>query len=147
MSKKNIGLILLLVVLGAIYVFNFTGLFHESSIEVTTRIRPQNTRRNKTSKTVTGNTVSFVLNNKYGLTSLKVVEDGDLKTNKYPHAFWHLISDSNSIPTKSIMYGVSVDGMKPEFEKVKPEPLQPNVNYVLLLEAGKLKGQTTFRFR
>ena len=139
----------MVLALGAIYIFNFTNLFHERRMEITTRIRPQLTRRGKGNAPAppSNNSISFFLNGKYQLTSVKVVEENDFKTNKYPHAIWHLISQSNSVPTKAIFYGVTVDGMKPEIEKTKAEPLQPNVPYVLLVEAGDLKGQSTFRIR
>ncbi len=149
MSKKNIALILVLLALGTIYVFNFTNLFREPKIEITTRVRPQFTRRGRGNAPPppAANSISFFLNGKYQLTSVKVVEESDFKTNKYPHAIWHLISESNSVPTKAIFYGMTVAGMKPEIEKTKAEPLQPNVPYVLLVEAGDLKGQSTFRIR
>ena len=141
MSKKNIGLVLLLLALGTIYVFKFTSAFEKSSIQIIFSVRPKIGRGKRTME----NAVTFSLDNKYQLTSLKVIEENELKTNKYPHAVWHLISESNSEPTKLIIYGMPVDGMKPEVAKVKPEPLQPKVNYVLLLEAGNVKGQTTFQ--
>ncbi len=144
MSKKNIGLLLLLGVLGAIYIFNFTSLFQKTEMAITSRLRPETSgRRGKGA--VVGNSISFFLNRKYQLTSLKVVEESDFKTNKYPHAIWHLISESNSVPTKSIIYGAPVQGMKPKVEKIRPEALQANVSYVLMVEAGDIKGQTTFQ--
>jgi hypothetical protein len=147
MSKKNIALLTLLIVMGAVYICYFTDLFGEPKIEISTRTRPMVTRHSRSGKTPSaeGNSVSFLLNNKYALTSVKVIEENDSKTNKYPHPLWHLISESNSVPTKSIFYGVSIGGMKPEYAKTKPEPLQTNVSYVLELEAGNLKGQTTFQ--
>ncbi len=149
MSKKNIALVAVLVVLGAIYIFNFTNLFREPKIEITSRVRPQvNNRRGRNGQApAVGNSISFLLNNKYELTSVKVVEEGDAKTNKYPHALWHLITNSNSVPTKAIFYGVPVQGMKPEFAKTQAEPLEPNVSYRLLVEAGNLKGQISFTIR
>lgn len=146
MSKKNIGLVLLLIGLGAIYVFNFTNFFREPKIEITTRIRPQPARRSRgnTPTPPAGNSIAFFLNGKYQLTSVKVIEENDFKTNKYPHALWHLISESNSVPTKAVYYGQKVDGMKPDIDKTKAEPLQSKVPYVLFVEAGDLKGQTVF---
>jgi hypothetical protein len=141
MSKKNIGLVLLLVVLGAIYIFNFTDAFNEPTIQVISQVRPKIGRGKKAME----NVLTFSLDNKYPLTSLKVVEENDFRTNKYPHALWHLISESNSVPTKAIIYGVTIDGMKPQIANLKPEHLEPKSSYVLLLEAGKIKGQTTFQ--
>jgi hypothetical protein len=143
MSKKNIGMIALLVVLGVIYVFKFTGAFQERNIQIVSQVRPKIGRGKKGIE----NAITFTLDNKYGLTSVKVIEGNDFKTNKYPHALWHLISETNSEPTKLIIYGVTIDGMKPKIEKLKPEALKPNASYVLLLEAGKLQGQITFQAR
>jgi len=153
MSKKNIALILLLLVMGGIYVFYFTSAFREPTIEISTRIRPQVNPRQRRSKSgvapapvsPAGNSISFALNNKYALTSVKVIEETDAKTNKYPHPLWHLISESNSVPTKSIFYGAPIGGMKPEYAKTKPEPLQTNVPYLLQIEAGDLKGEVAFK--
>lgn len=144
MAKKNIALVSVLIVLGAIYVFNFTSLFQKSEMEITSRLRPQMSGRRGKGAPV-GNSISFFLNRKYALTSLKVVEESDFKTNKYPHAIWHLISESNSVPTKVIVYGFPVDGMKPKIEKIRPEVLQTNLSYVLMIEAGNVKGQATFK--
>jgi hypothetical protein len=156
MSKKNIALVLLLLVMGAIYIFYFTDAFREPTIEISTRIRPQiapKQRRSSRSGVApapvapVGNSISFALNSKYKLTSVKVIEENDSKTNKYPHSLWHLISESNSVPTKTIFYGAPIGGMKPEYANTKPEPLQTNVSYVLQIEAGDLKGQATFQVR
>ncbi len=149
MSKKNIGLLLLLVTLGAIYIFNFTSFFEKQEIQITSKVRPVFSRRSKPGSppVAPANTISFSLNNKYALTSIRVVEESDFKTNKYPHAIWHLVSASNSVPTKTIVYGMSVDGMKSKVPKIKPEALKANVPYVLLLEAGDMKGQTIFQMR
>ena len=148
MSKKNIALIALFLVLLVIYIFNFTNLFAKRNLEIATRIRPEIARHGRTRTMVpVGNSVSFLFNGKYQLTSIKVVEEADMKTNKYPHALWCLITESNSIPTKAISYGIPVKGMKPEFEKARPEALKPNVPYILLVEAGKLKGQTSFQIK
>lgn len=149
MSKKNIALLSLVAVLGGIYLVKFTNLFRAPAIEIVSRSRPQVSLRKgkKAPLPSAGNSISFLLNNSYKLTSVKVVEESDAKTNKYPHAVWRLISDSNSVPTKSIFYGVPVRGMKPESANAKPEALEPNVSYILLIEAGTLKGQTTFTVR
>lgn len=148
MSKKNIAMFVVLIVLAVLYVFYFTNIFENPRMEITSKIRPVYSRKTgKTTKQAPANLVSFSLNNKYEMTSIKVVEESDFKTNKYPHALWHLVSKSNSVPTKTIIYGLPIGGMESKIAKVKPEKLQTNVPYVLLLEAGKIKGQTTFQIR
>ena len=88
--------------------------------------------------------VSFALDGKYRLTSVKVVAASDYATNKYANPLWHLISDSNSVPTKAIVYGFPIKGMKPATPKARPEPLLPNVPYIMMVDAGKIHAQTNF---
>ena len=89
--------------------------------------------------------MAFFFTAKYKLTSVKVVPLDALKTNKYAHPIWHLISDSNSVPVKSIIYGVPIRGMKPDVKGARPAALEPNVPYRLLVEAGSLKGEHDFQ--
>jgi hypothetical protein len=55
-----------------------------------------------------------------------------------------LISDSNSLPTKAIVYGFPIKGLKPAIPKTRPEPLLAGVEYTLLIECGKIHSQTNF---
>jgi hypothetical protein len=48
------------------------------------------------------------------------------------------------VPVKSIVYGYNVKGMKPAVARMQPEPLVPDVDYVLQIEAGAIKAQTNF---
>jgi len=112
------------------------------------RTKPVRGRRSSgTTKAPEESAATFSLNRKYELTDLKVYEEEDFKTNKYPHALWHLVSESNSVPTKALIYGVPIQGMQPKVKKVGAQPLQKDVRYVLLLEAGNVKGQHTFKIR
>jgi hypothetical protein len=145
MSRNGIVLTVIAAVLAAVYVFYFTEVFNKQVIQIIPQVRP-----NRVSAIPRGEEgtpvypVSFALDGKYQLTSVKVVAADDLKTNKYPEALWHLISDSNSLPTKSFLYGQKIPGMKPSSPRAKPMALQPNVSYTLLLEAGKTRGRTNF---
>jgi hypothetical protein len=88
----------------------------------------------------------FRFTNAYPLTSIEVVAAEDARTNKYPHALWHLVASEKPAPTSSFVYGKSVPGMKPEISTAEPEPLDPDTDYYLLVEAGKsLKGKITFQ--
>jgi hypothetical protein len=139
MSKNTAILIALAALLGGVYVYFFTDTFSTPTIRISAQIRP--------GRGATTAPVTFGFNDKYALTSVKVVSSDDFRTNKYAHALWHLIADTNSTPVKGIIYGVRIPGMKPAVPKMKPEPLQPNVSYVLLVEAGKRKGEKTFQTR
>jgi len=78
------------------------------------------------------------------LTSLKVIPISEIETNKYPHPIWHLISKSNSVPVADFTYGCSIGGMQPAVPGATPDPLEPDVEYRLLVEAGNLKLQHDF---
>jgi hypothetical protein len=145
MTKNGIGLSLLLVVLAGAYVVWFTDWLSGDSIQILPTVRPL---RQPGRALASGNEpvcpVSFALDAKYKLTSIKVVAAADLETNKYPNVLWHVVSDSNSVPTKSIDYGRTPKGMRPAAARAQPEPLLPEVTYVLMLEAGGAKARTNF---
>jgi hypothetical protein len=88
----------------------------------------------------------FRFTNAYPLTSIEVVAAEDARTNKYPHALWHLVAAAGPVPTTSFAYGASIPGMKPEVSTAVPEPLDADTDYYLVVEAGKnLKGKITFQ--
>lgn len=145
MTKNGIFLSVLAVVLAAIYVYAFTDWLRSETIQIIPTIRPGRV------STVPKNAdqppvypVSFAFSGKYQFTSVKVIASQDLATNKHPTPLWHLTSDSNSVPTKSIVYGYPIKGMKPAVARMRPEPLLPDVEYILMLEAGKIRAQTNF---
>ena len=149
MSKNGIVLSIIAVLLGAVYVFYFTDLFQKQSIQIIPQIRPgRPSAIPRDPGTAAVCPVSFALDGKYKLTALKVLPAEDFKTNKYATPLWHLISDSNSIPTKSIVYGLPIKGMKPAVPRARPETLQPDMTYLVIIEAaGPIKGQTNFHTR
>jgi hypothetical protein len=145
MTKNGIVLSIIAVLLAAVYVYSFTDWLRKETIQIIPTIRPGRVAGNP------GNSdqppvypVSFAFDGKYKLTTVKVVAAEDLATNKYPTPLWHLISDSNSVPTKAFMYGQAPKGMKPAITRTRPEPLLPDVEYVLMIEAGKIRAQTNF---
>lgn len=136
------------VILAGAYVYFFTDLFYKQTIQIIPSVRPgraSSIPRNPGEKDVYP--VAFKLDGNYKLTSIKVVAASDLATNKYPAPLWHLVSDSNSAPTKAILYGLPIRGLKPKVPQARPEPLQPDVDYILMIEAGNIKGQTNFQTR
>lgn len=144
MSKNLIALLVVLVLLGTGYAW-MNDWFRKPGIQIIPQVRPNRVSQIPRSDETAVYPVSFALDGKYNLTSVKVVSAEELKSKKYPEALWHLISDSNSIPTKSFLYGQKIQGMKPSVPRGKPQPLQPNTPYVLLIEAaGRIKGQTNF---
>ena len=145
MTKNGTFLSVVAVVLAAIYICFFTDWFQKQTIQIIPQIRygrPSQILRGPDKAQVYP--VSFSFPEKYKLTAVKVFAEGDLATNKYPAALWHLVSDSNSVPTKSIVYGLPIRGMRAAVEQARPEPLQPDVKYVIQVEIGKIKAQTNF---
>jgi hypothetical protein len=78
------------------------------------------------------------------LSSVKVVMSDDAQTNRFPTPIWHLISESNSVPVREFFYGDRLRNMHPAVKTAAPLNLQPGVNYRLLLEGGKFKGEYEF---
>ena len=145
MTKSGIFLCFILFVLAALYAVYFTGWFHKETIQIFPQIRPGRASaipRNSDSPPVCP--VSFTFNGKYKLTDVKVVRADEYASNKYATPLWHLVADSNAAPIKSIVYGFKVQGMKPAIPKARPEPLDPDTSYLLLIEAGRIKAQTNF---
>jgi hypothetical protein len=150
MTKKTLVLISVAVLLGAVYVFNFTSLFHKAEIRILPQMRPLRAKSRPPAGDTAVYPVMFAFDKKYAFTEIRVVSEADEKTNKYPHALWHMISDSNSIPVKAISYGASLSGMKPKVPKGRAEALEPDVPYILYVEArnpgGRIaSGKTRFQ--
>jgi hypothetical protein len=145
MTKNGIVLTVIAVLLAACYARFFTDWFVTDTIQIISTIRPgRPSAIPHDPDQAPVHPVSFALDGKYQLTTVKVVAAADLATNKYPAALWHLVSDSNSIPTKSIVYGFPIKGMKPAVPRAHPEPLLAEVEYTLLVEAGKIHARTNF---
>ena|ERR1700733_14371915 len=88
--------------------------------------------------------VFFALNDDFRLTSVKVLPfDGD-KFDPLARPVWHLVSDSNSVPTRAFRYGQSIQGMKPALKDVRPDALEPGVVYRILVEAGSVTASKDF---
>jgi hypothetical protein len=150
MTKKTIVLSVILVILSALYAYYFTSWFRSETMQIVATIRPvkMNTPTNPRDPNATVvSPVSFSFDGKYRLTSVKVVAAADLATNKYPAPLWHLITDSSSAPTRSLVYGLAPKGMKPAVPRAQAQPLEPNVKYVLIVEAGDIKARTNFHTR
>jgi hypothetical protein len=90
--------------------------------------------------------IIFHLDKPYPLTSIEVVEAEDALTNKYPHLLWHLVAAGAPVQTSTFRYGADIQGMHPDIANSLPEPLEPDTDYFLLVEAGKnLKGKGIFQ--
>jgi hypothetical protein len=149
MTKKHLVLILVVLVGLIAYVHYFTDWFTPGTIQIIHTLRPpmpqKRSRPRSGDDSANVNVVSFALNGKFKLTELKVVLAADMATNKYPHAIWHLVSESNSVPLKAFIYGMDIKGMHSKITGIRPEALEAGVGYHLSLSAGELKGEYDFK--
>jgi hypothetical protein len=144
MTKKNIFLIVLALLLAGLSFYLNRDRFRSETIQIGERWTQPRTwmlRRNQKSS---GPVLMFLFDRQLTLTSVKVVPVSDLQTNKYPHPIWELVTDSNSIPVKDFVYGFPIRGMKPSVKGATADPLQANTQYRLFIEAGSKKAEHDF---
>ena len=56
-----------------------------------------------------------------------------------------MVAQTAPPPTATFNYGAEIPGMKPEVSTALPEPLQPNVEYSLVVQSETgLKGEKSF---
>jgi len=145
MSKNFVVLSVIAVILGAVYIYAFTDLFYKPTIQIIPVPRPGRVGNMRADPGQPATApMSFNFDGKYEFTSVKVVSADDVKTNKYPTPLWHLVADTKSIPTRSLVYGVRPKGMKPAVPRSEAMPLLPDTEYIVMIEAGKLHSQTSF---
>jgi hypothetical protein len=144
MTKKNIFLLSLVVVLAGVYVIYFSGWFGTKNIQIMHDVHPA--RRAVNARTPPQPIISFGFTREYQLTEVKVVAASALATNASALPVWHLSSESNSFPVKMIIYGQFIRGMKPFVANSRPQPLQPNETYRLFVKAGsRTEGEYEFK--
>jgi hypothetical protein len=144
MTKKNWCLIGIAGLLTAVYIAFFTDWFRPQTVRIFHTSR--NLRvRNPQNGALPG--LIFGVNRQLKLTDIRVVPVAALQTNKNTLPLWHLVSDSNSVPVKSFFYGQFVRGLKPAVPGSRPQPLETNVTYRLIVEAGKVRGEHDFELK
>jgi hypothetical protein len=148
MSRKQWMIAGAVVSLAALSLYVNRDWFAKDTIQIYHRSKPAravfSAARKRPDASAAINPIFFGFNAKVHLTSVKVVVAADLLTNKYPHALWHLVSESNSVPLKDFSYGSPIPGMRPAVKGLAPEPLSPGVGYTLLIEATDFKGSHDF---
>ncbi len=141
MQKKDVKWIVILLLLVAVSFWLNRGRFEKPHMVINPSLRPA--RRADAAVWP----VFFSLNDSFKLTSVKVVPwDGD-KFNPLGPPVWWLTTDSNSAPVRAFRYGERIKGMKPEIASSQPGPLQPDVKYRIMLEAGSIKTNIDFSTR
>ena len=148
MTRKQWMLVALAVLLGGFSLYLNKDWFAKDNIHISHRSRPQRAgffRRNRPAAVDSAtDPVLFGFDRKVKLKALKVIPLADIATNKYPHAIWHLVSESNSVPTKEFSYGAPIPGMHPALKGVTADPLEPGVQYRLFIEADNRKAEHDF---
>jgi len=135
------------VLLGGFSLYLNRDWFAKDNIQIYHRSRPARAvllRRKRPADDSLVNPIVFGFDRKLKLTSLKVIPLSDIQTNKYPHPIWHLVSESNSIPTKDFAYGARISGMHTPTHRAVPDPLEPAVTYRLMIQAGPVKCSDDF---
>jgi hypothetical protein len=140
MSKaKIISMLLLVLGLGSLSLYLNRDWFAANTIQISHRVSPWlDSRRPGVRGGQPGPAVAFTLSDYCRLTSVNVVLAADIATNKYAHSIWSLVTESNSIPTASFVYGGFIRGMHSPVNGAAA-PLEPGVTYRLLV---KTKDQT-----
>jgi hypothetical protein len=141
MKNQTKFLIFFALVLGAIYAYRFTDWFSEKKIQIKYRVMAGRGEKSAGADPVT----FYLMDRAYELTSVKVISLDEAATNKYPRAYWHLVSDSNSVSVADFLYGENLAGMKPKVPGLAAWPLKAGGNYRIFIEAGKLKGEKDFQ--
>lgn len=144
MTKKNISLIALVLLLAGFSIYLNRDRFRSEPIQIGDRsVPPRGALKGRDQKSPC-NPVIFFLNRPLRLTALKVIPVADLKSNTFAFPVWELKSDSNSTAIKDFVYGANIRGMKPAVNGATPGALQPGVPYRLFVEAGSLKAEHDF---
>ncbi|SPE59478.1 conserved exported hypothetical protein [Verrucomicrobia bacterium] len=147
MTRKQWILLAFAVLLGGASFYLNRDWFATNDIQIIHRSRSGRTglfRRSGGADDSAAAPVFFLFNRRLKLKDLKVVAERDSDTNKYPHALWHLVSESNSAPVKEFAYGMHIPGMHPEVKGAAADALEPGITYRLLIEAGSLKAEHDF---
>ena len=107
MTSKAKVLLACAAILGVLYVIFFTDLFRGKSMQIIPTFRPGRASaipRPRDSAPVYP--MSFRFDKHYRFTNIKIVNAAEYATNKNALPMWHMVSDSNSSPQNTIIYGV-----------------------------------------
>ena len=137
--KQRLLLATLVVLIGTILLVNFVGMDWLPGRAIHIGVRPL-------AGIPAGGVepLVFLLDRQCQLTGVKVVVASEARTNRYPHAVWELVSETNSAPLTHFIYGGAIAGMKPPYTNVPPERLDPNTAYRVIVQCGKIRAEREF---
>ncbi len=141
MTKKPVLLVTLVAIIGAACLYMNRDWFAERPIQISHRFHAFGGRFDAAGGVAP---IMFEFNQKLKLTSIKVISVTEAMTNKFPHALWQMVSDSNSVPTRGFLYGMNVPGMRAAYKGVLAEPLDLEQKYRLIIQAGTAKAEHDF---
>ena len=148
MSKKKLLVLLTaLLALGGLCLYLNRDSFAEKPIQISHRVSPwlASSRARRPSPLNKYNPVVFSFDRYYRFTEIKVVLADEIATNKYAHPLWHLVSETNSIPTASFAYGERLRGMLPKVKNGTADALAPGVNYRLMVKTIDTEAAHDFK--
>ena len=145
MTKHQWTLATVGIVVVGLFLYFHRDWFGGDGIQIFHRVRPRGMLAGRRRAPSTGaDTVMFEFDRKLKLTSVRVTPLSDIETNRFPQPIWNLVSDSNSLPTRGLVYGINVPGMRPATQGIAAKPLEPGVMYRLLIQAGSLTAKHDF---
>jgi len=145
MPKKNSFQIVLLLVLLGVLIYFWSAMSRPPEIQILFTLHGQRISRSADAGANSPRLeAAFGMDQSYELTDVKVVPLAEWTTNKAAHPLWHLTAQTHSPPVKAFLYGQNPEGME-SVSGASAEPLATNVDYLLLIEAGRQRGQCDFK--
>jgi len=139
MTRKQSLLAVAILIVSGIVLYANKDWFSQPPIQISHRFDMSGGRFAQAPGTVP---LFFEFNRRLKLTSVQVFLLTDRQTKKASQPIWHLVSDSNSAPTKGFFYGMIIPGMRAA--ACANEALELGAKYRLLIEAGSIKAQHDF---
>jgi len=144
MTRKNWMLLGLALGLGAVSLYINSDWFKGENIQIVHRPVQANMARQRKSSSPALMPILFNFDRKLALTEVQVFNWAEIQTNKYARPLWHMVSDSNSVPTLGVVYGSKIPGMRPVRKEAVTDPILPGVKYRLVIHAGSREAQHDF---
>jgi len=145
MMKKNLGNILVILLLAGVIFYLNRGWFVNEKVRIVHHAGPglrfPQFSRPDNSPVLP---VFFEFDRKIKLTAVSVVPVNPADTNKNLYPVWQLKAESSPLETKGFAYGAELPGLKLVSPGGVALPLEPGKKYRLLIQAGWMKAQHDF---